>query len=113
MMDFMNMLDNVPGLLSSLKDLGLDDGQVGELGEAVGGQLLGGGAAGLAGLLKGLDANDLLGRIDVGALAGRLGVEPGIAEAAIRKIAPHLQALVGGGPGGRLGSLAGGLFGKD
>lgn len=110
MMDFNKLMSDAPGLLGELQSLGLNEDQAGRLGEALSGQLLGSGS-GLGALLQGLDADALLEKVDLGALAGKLGIDPGVVEAAVRKIVPHLGTLTSGGGG--IGNLAGKLFGRD
>lgn len=113
MMNLNDLIGAAPELLSGLKELGLDEGQVDALSGEVGRQLLGGSGPDLGGLLTGLDVAGFLERIDVQELAARVGIDTGIAQAALQRIAPAVESFSGEGLTGRLGSLASGLFRRD
>jgi hypothetical protein len=92
-------------------------------------KLVGDGKLDLANLLSGNGVSELLAKLDIGGLAGSIGIEPEKAEAGVKEVGPsmisslqgmadspeQLLGMLGGDQGGILGSvgkLAGDLFKK-
>ena len=97
-------------LTSALKDLGLSDANVGDLGREVGNQLSGGDGFDLTDLLTGLDLDSFLSKIDVAALAERVGISAELASGALGLIAPQVADFGEGSALGAVSKLAGKLF---
>lgn len=114
-MEISDLLKGAPDLMGGLKDLGLSDGNVSDLGQELGNQLGGDDGFDFTDLLSGLDADSFLGKLDVGSIAEKVGISPEIAQGAISLIAPKIAEFTGGSGGalGKLGGFAKSLFGKN
>ena len=92
-MDIGELISNAPDLAGGLQELGLDQSKVGELGQAITGQLAGEDGLDIGDLLSGFDAQSFLSRIDVSAVAEKVGISPEIAQTAIDLIAPKIAEV--------------------
>ena len=111
-MDIINIISKTPGLLDALKGNGLSSDQVAKIGGEVTQQLREGGEFDLTDLLAGLDIDSFTQRVDVGALAEKVGMGNEQADAVLQQLAPAVQAFTGDGDS-LLGNLASGLWGRD
>ncbi len=105
-MDVMDLLKNAPGLIDSIQAAGVPEDKIPDLGAMLGAQLGGGDGFDLTDLLGGLDLDGFLSKVDVGALAGQLGLTPEVIEQVLKVIGPKVAEFTPGG----LGALAGKLF---
>ncbi len=108
-MDIMDLLKGDSGLLDAIKQVGVPEAKIPDLGQAIGQQLGGSGGLDLGDLLGGLDLDGFLSKVDVGAVASQLNLSPDVIQKAVELIGPKVQEFVPGGLGS-LGSLAGKLF---
>lgn len=110
-MNILDLLKGAPDLLGQLQELGLDEGQIGNLASQVGQQLGGDDGFDFSDLLGALDADSFLGKLDADNLAGQLGLDAGTAKSALDALAPKIAEFTPGeGAGGMLGGLVKGLF---
>lgn len=105
-MDIMDLLDSDGGLMSSIRDLGVPESRIPELGQAIGAQLGGSDGFDLSDLLGGLDLQGFLAKVDVGTIASQLDLSPDVVQQVVALIGPKVQDFVPGS----LGSLVGKLF---
>ena len=106
-MDVLSLLGN--GLLDSVKEVGVPEDRISDLGEAIGSQLGGSDGLDLGDLLGGLDLESFLEKVDANAIAEQLGLSPTVVSAAINLIGPKVAEFAPSGLGA-LGSIAGKLF---
>ena len=105
------LLNAAPELLDNLKGLGLSEDNISSMAGAVGDQLGGTDGLGLADLLSGLDADAFLSKVDVQAVAEKVGIDASLVESALTMVAPAVAEFTGEGSLlGKLGGLAKGLL---
>jgi hypothetical protein len=105
----LDLMNGVPGLLDELRETGLPDDKLPDLGSAIGRQLGGDDGLDFTDLLGGLDLDGFLAKVDVASLAEQVGITPALAQQVIATIGPKVAEFTPGGLGG-LGALAGKLF---
>ena len=108
-MNILDLLKNNEDLLASIQDAGIPTDKIEPLASAVASQLGGAGGLDLSDLLGGLNLNDFLSKVDVGAVAEQIGLSPELVKQAVELIGPKVDEFVPGGLG-QLGSIAGKLF---
>jgi hypothetical protein len=104
----MDLLKNAPGLMDAVKEAGMPEDKVSDLGSLLGAQLGGGDGLDLTDLLGGLDLDGFLSRVDIGNLAEQLGVSPEIVQQAVNVLGPVISDFQ---PSEGLGGLVGKLLG--
>ena len=109
-MDVLDLLKGAPGLLDEIRQAGVPDDTIADLGAALGQQLGGGDGFDFTDLLAGLDLESFLARVDAAALAEQVGISPAIAESVVSLIGPKIAEFAPGDLGSAIGSLAGKLF---
>lgn len=107
-MNVTDLLKDTPGLLDSIKNVGVPQDKIGPLGEAIGQQL--GGGLDLGDLLGGLDVSSFMSKMNVQDLAQQVGLSSDVIEKALALIGPKVEEFVPGGLGG-LKDLAGKFLG--
>lgn len=114
-MDIISLISKVPGLLDSLKSLGLSDEQVAKIGSELTQQLRSDGDFDLSDLLTSMNVQDFANKIDVGQIAGSVGLGSDKVQEVTDLIAPQVEAfgLDSTGIAAKMGSLASGLFKRD
>ncbi len=107
MMDILKLMHSAPGLLDAIKDIGVSEQQLPQLGSALGKQLGGDDSFDLTDILARLDLEQFLALIDLYQVAEQTGISPHIAQQAIDLIGPHVGAFEAGRGGGLLSALIG------
>ena len=109
MMDLIGMISKSPELFEQLKSLGHDSDQVVCIGGELNRQLRASAGPDLTDLLKGLDVQSFIDRLDLAELARGAGIDPAQAASIIDIVAPAVEAFQAD-PGPTVGSIAVGLF---
>lgn len=92
-MDIIHLISKTPGLLDSLKAIGLSSEQVAKFGGELTQQLRAQGEFDLSDLLKSMDVRDFEKRVDVGKLTEKADISPDQVQAAANLLAPAVEAF--------------------
>ena len=114
-MDMINLIAKTPGLLDSLMSVGLTSDQLALIGGELTHQLRSQGEFDLSRLMKSMDVQDFVKRIDVPRLSGSTNINHDQVQAAVDMLAPAVGefGLDNKNIVASMGSIANGLFRSD
>ncbi|MEM7003394.1 MAG: hypothetical protein AAF529_21585 [Pseudomonadota bacterium] len=94
-MNIAKLLGDTPGILESLSSIGLSGDKVDDFADQVGQQVAGDDGLDITDILTSLDASSFLQKVDVGQIAGKLGLSEDIVTQGLNIIAPAIEQFAG------------------
>ena len=112
-MNIGTLLENAPGLMDAIKDAGVPEEKIPDFGKEVTNQLSSEDGFDLSSMLTNMDADSFMEKMNIGAIAGKLGISTSVVQTALATLAPQIAKFTGGKSAfGSIGAMAAKFFNR-